>query len=242
MIEKHIPIIEGLDKLNAFQFASYISGSQYLKAYELVKKYIPVQAKVLDWGTGNGHFSYFLLNNDYDVAAFTIFEDEDQLSGYLKSSYSNKYDRIVSKDSSLLPFVDNAFDAVVSIGVLEHVRESGGTEIASLTEIKRVLKPNGIFICYHFPNKFSWIEAINKHRKSKHHHTYKFSKTNVKNLAHKTELELLEVKRYGILPRLSLRSFPDNLEATKLYNMADNILSALLNLFSQNIYFVARKK
>lgn len=241
MIEKHIPIFDALDKLNAFQFASYISGSQYLKAYGLAQKYIPAQAKVLDWGAGNGHFSYFLLNKGFNVTAFTIYEGEDQLSGHLKIKFPNNYNRVVSPESTALPFEDNSFDAVVSIGVLEHVRESGGNELGSLNEIKRVLKPNGVFICYHFPNKFSWIEAVNKHRKSKHHHIYKFTKKDIKDIARSAGMKLLEVKRYGVLPRLSLRSFPNNIGTTKLYNIADNVLSAVFNIFSQNNYFVAKK-
>jgi hypothetical protein len=32
----------------------------------------------------------------------------------------------------MLPFPDTCFDAVASVGVLEHVRETGGNELASL--------------------------------------------------------------------------------------------------------------
>lgn len=42
-----------------------------------------------------------------------------------------------------LPFKDNAFDAVISIAVLEHVRDPD----ACVAEIARVLKPGGKLIC-----------------------------------------------------------------------------------------------
>jgi SAM-dependent methyltransferase len=45
--------------------------------------------------------------------------------------------------AEVLPFVDNAFDAVISIAVLEHVRDP----FSAAREIMRVLKPGGRLIC-----------------------------------------------------------------------------------------------
>jgi ubiquinone/menaquinone biosynthesis C-methylase UbiE len=224
-----------------YHFSSYISASQYSKAYDLVKKYGKGELNVLDWGTGSGHFSYFLLSQGFNVTAFTI-EQECYLSDSLQNSYKKKYKLLLDQNpTKSLPFNDECFDLVVSIGVLEHVRETNNTEINSLSEIRRVLKPNGIFICYHFPNKYSWIESLTKHLSSKYNHSFKYSYNDIIKMTATCKLQLLEVKRYGIMPRNTFRFVPNNKLLTHLFNFVDSTLSTLLNPFCQNYYFVAKK-
>lgn len=38
--------------------------------------------------------------------------------------------------------------------------QCGGEELASLAEIRRILKPGGLFFCYHFPQKSGWVERV----------------------------------------------------------------------------------
>jgi len=52
------------------------------------------------------------------------------------------------------PYLDK-FDAVVSVGVLEHVKETGGSEIGSLREIFRILKLNGYLSVTTFPTSLA---------------------------------------------------------------------------------------
>lgn len=242
MLAEFRAILDDLKKLNIFQFGSYISGSQYLGAYNLVKKYSSTKVKVLDWGTGSGHFSYFLLKQGHSVDAFTI-EKECNLADHLIRSFPEKYKILLNQNPlSKLPYGDRTFDMVVSIGVLEHVRDTYNNEIQSLKEIRRILKTNGIFICYHFPNKYSWIEAISKYINSKYNHNFKFTKKDIKELNLKSDLELIEFRRYGIMPRNSFRIVPNYLFLAWLFNLSDNLLSLIFNPFCQNYYFVSRRK
>jgi len=55
-----------------------------------------------------------------------------------------------------LPFRDQEFDCVVSFGVLEHVQ----SDLASLHEIRRVLKPGGIVYVTFLPYFLSWTQAL----------------------------------------------------------------------------------
>jgi ubiquinone/menaquinone biosynthesis C-methylase UbiE len=241
MYLKYKNIYDSLNARGIYHFGSYISGSQYFKAYELVIKYVKDNSKVLDWGAGSGHFSYFLLQNRHNVTAFSI-ESKIALLDYLNTNFPGKYNTDLSQDPlTKLPYYDQYFDAVVSIGVLEHVRDTGNIEYNSLSEIQRILKPDGVFICYHFPNKLSWIESITKHLDSKYNHTFKYNLDDIKKLTNESNLKLLEYNRYGILPRNTFRKFTNSIFLTKLFNSIDISLSKLFNLFCQNYYFVAKR-
>jgi ubiquinone/menaquinone biosynthesis C-methylase UbiE len=62
----------------------------------------------------------------------------------------------LSPDPVLLPFEDATFDTVLSCGVLEHVEDPE----ASLDEIRRVLRPAGMFYITNLPNRYSYTERI----------------------------------------------------------------------------------
>jgi SAM-dependent methyltransferase len=54
----------------------------------------------------------------------------------------NKRVRLLQSDAEKLPFADDAFDAVVSFGVLHHTPDTAG----AIDEVRRVLKPGGLAI------------------------------------------------------------------------------------------------
>ena len=61
------------DPLKAF--SNLISGSQYWLAYETFLKIYPQvnpKIRVLDWGCGSGHFSYFLLKSGFTTDSFSL--------------------------------------------------------------------------------------------------------------------------------------------------------------------------
>jgi ubiquinone/menaquinone biosynthesis C-methylase UbiE len=56
----------------------------------------------------------------------------------------------------VLPYDSATFEVLLSVDVLEHVPNHR----ASLAEIKRVLKPEGLFFCFFLPTKLSWTQQI----------------------------------------------------------------------------------
>jgi len=227
---------------NLSQFRSLTSAEQYQKLYQLLQQYVAPGSTVLDWGCGNGHFSYFLARSGYQTYGYA-FEDF-----YLRqklNQFAYEFKQGTPAEAIAIPYPDQQFDAVVSVGVLEHVRETGGNEIASLKEIFRLLKPGGYFICYHLPNQYSWIDPIAALVPNKHHHLYRYTRSSIQTLCQTAGLELLDVQRYGVLPRNFWGNLSPSIRTSAAiargWNLADTTLSTIFSPFCQNYWFVAQR-
>lgn len=224
------------------QFGSLAAAYQYRRLYRLWRRHVPPGAAVLDWGAGNGHFSYFLSRAGYRATGYSFmpFVYERWLAD---PAY-----RFVAgdpRDPVALPFADGSFDAVASVGVLEHVRETGGDEARSLAEIARVLRPGGVLVAFHFPNRWSWIDLIAKRVPGKHHHLYRYTRGDVRRLVAASGLELVGTGRYAVLPRNTLHRvlgpLPDAHGVARAWDALDAGLGAVLGAIAQNHWFVARR-
>ncbi len=224
------------------QFQNLVGAYQYRFLYRLFCKYVPRGVKVLDCGVGNGHFSYFLVNAGYKTFGYSL--DKFPVGVELADAQYHFVQGSV-KDPIRLPFKDESFAAVSSVGVLEHVRQTGGNDDESMKEIARILKPGGIFICYHLPNQYSLIEAIARCIPHKHYHPYCYISENIKALVQQARLQLLEIKRYGFLPRNFWSYAPGFMRYSRVpalsWNIMDIFLSFIFSLLCQNYVFVARK-
>lgn len=221
-------------------FSTITTAAQYRLLHSLCRKRIPAGGSVLDWGAGTGHASIYLSRAGFSVTGYSFdgFSFQDLLGD---SPY-----RFVAGNASepiRLPFDERIFDAVLSVGVLEHVRETGGEELASLREIRRVLRPGGVMICVHLPNAASWIDAFARAtgRKS---HTYRYTSAEVHRMFGATGFQVEEAGRYGALPRNQIaRVLPrwlcDSVAFSNFYGAADWLGAALLPWFVQNHYVVA---
>lgn len=246
-----VEVDEILESIIAFQseqndnelrlFKSRVSADQYRKHYYKVAQYVPPGARVLDWGCGPGHFSYGLSRLGFQTSGYGFFEFA--LRSQMPESYEFTHGSL--DDPIGIPYADESFDAVVSMGVLEHVRETGGDELASLREIRRILRPGGHFLCFHFPNRLSAIEQLNVRLGRYHHHIYKYDASDIRWLCGESGLHLLEKKRYGVLPRNAWNNLPPRYRNSRwlaaAYNFSDDLLAYPLSIFCQNYMFVARK-
>ena len=129
--------------------ASFGAGSiaPYLRApyvfyEELIKNNIKPEHKVLELGSGSGLHTEVLLKTGAYVTASDIAPSSLML---LQKSLIPRYgEKLATQvaDMESLTFEDGYFDAVTSAGSLSY----GDPELVN-REIKRVLKPGGIFIC-----------------------------------------------------------------------------------------------
>ena len=232
------------------QFGSLAAANQYRKLYELTERHVRPGSHVLDWGCGRGHFSYFLVKSGFRVTAYSLEHPPEIFSALsVEERERLTFVHVSLEDARELPFADGQFEAAFSVGVLEHVREMGGSEQSSLAELRRVLADDGVLICYHLPNRYSYIEAISRRVSSRRargdFHLYRFTERDIENLCREARLALLEKGRYGFLPRNSLNHLPGSLRDTPavstLLNRGDALLEWVFSPVVQNYYFVARR-
>ncbi|HYM80026.1 MAG TPA: hypothetical protein VEY91_01290 [Candidatus Limnocylindria bacterium] len=103
--------------------------------------------------------------------------------------------------------------------------------------IARFLRPGGVFVAYHFPNRTSWIDFLAARVPGKHHHLYRYDRTDIEALVRGAELELVETRRYAMLPRNTVDRLLGPLGGSRLvaeaWDAADSALAVPLARFCQ---------
>lgn len=100
---------------------------------------IPAGARVLNIGVGSGIFEQLALQAGIDVYALDPVPKSIE---NLRTSL-NMGEKAQTGYGEAIPFDDDMFDIVVASEVLEHL--SPDDMMATLTEIRRILKPGGLF-------------------------------------------------------------------------------------------------
>jgi len=112
----------------------------YLYYEKCINLYVKAGSKVLEIGSGTGLHTYVLVQTGALVVASDIsFHSLKVLTQRMRAKR-----RLITlvADMEALPFKNNSFDVVTSAGSLSY----GDPDLVD-TEIKRVLKPGGVFIC-----------------------------------------------------------------------------------------------
>jgi len=97
---------------------------------------------VLDVACGTGYGVGYMVDKGagevvgVDISMLAVDYAQERLGRNNKASF-------ICADAIRLPFVDNAFDIVVSFETIEHIRQCR----KFLAECRRVLKENGLLIC-----------------------------------------------------------------------------------------------
>ena len=126
---------------------------EHYQRYQFARQLVKGK-KVLDAACGEGYGSNLLTEEAASVTGLDLNEEAVKRAS---RKYAN--DRLAFYCGSIaaLPFEDNSFDAVVSFETIEHVEEE--LQKKFLSEIQRVLKPEGILIMS-TPNKAVYTDLV----------------------------------------------------------------------------------
>lgn len=229
---------------HAHQWSSLVSCGQERVVYAAALEKLAPGSRVLDWGCGNGHFSYFLAEHGHAPDAFALSARPFLVGEKPAIRFTQ------GTDVTALPYPDATFDAVFALGVIEHVAEHGGDERGSLAELARVLKPGGLLYVFHLPNMGSWIEAAKWCTwrlgiTSTREHVRRFTRAGFLKLLQGLPFDVVAEGRYHFLPRATLGRLPglrDLPAFASLINGIDNILGFTLASISQNRCFTLRRQ
>ncbi|MBZ5523565.1 MAG: class I SAM-dependent methyltransferase [Acidobacteriia bacterium] len=117
----------------------------YAFLLDFARRHAP-QGQTLDYGCGSGEVVRAGLAANLDIYGCETFYE----GGHGSRSGADdllKTQRVVEMQESIIPFADQSFDCVVSNMVFEHVENID----LALSEVHRVLKPGGVFLCL-FPS------------------------------------------------------------------------------------------
>lgn len=118
------------------------------KLFELSKKFLNNDFKILDIGCANGEFLKLMKQN-----GFKNLYGIDLSENYVNKAKENSYMNIKMGDALNIPFEDNMFDICYLDQVLEHLLDPK----LAIKEAYRVLKKDG-YLCISVPNAKSYNE------------------------------------------------------------------------------------
>lgn len=175
---------------------------------KLLEKYLPKnkKLKILDVGCGPGA-ALLYLSRFGDVIGVDLSDEA------LK--YAKKRGKVIKADISSLPFENESFDLVTCLDVLYHQWVKDNKK--ALLEIKRVLKPGGIFFlrepAYNWFKSSEDVVDFTKHR---------FTKKEIeKELSSSFKVLKITYANFFLFPLVFMKRIPQVIGLIKKQNKSD---------------------
>lgn len=216
---------------------SYVYLTRFMKAWSEQHFGRPFgELDVLDWGCGKGHVSKMLRDlGPRTIDSCDVLSEKDDSAFGQEAPILKRFGIAVTplEHEYLLPYADDSYDVLLSMGVLEHVPN----DRASLQEIYRVLRPGGLFFCFFLPTNLSWTQKV-AHWRGNDYHDRLYDEKLVDELLAGAGLRKLNIWFRQLFPKNTVR-YPN----FRLFERADQMLAenTPLKYFATNIEFVAEK-
>ena len=116
----------------------------------ILDKSLPISGKILEIGTGKGHFALALAKRGYSFISIDISSQEQEIA-MLNLRYFGLEKQAIFRieDAGHMSFPGQSFHAIFSINVFHHLEKP----LAVLDEIIRLLQPSGKIILSDFSDK-----------------------------------------------------------------------------------------
>lgn len=110
--------------------------------YEKLLTELPAHATILDLGSGRGRLPFMLAREGFKVIGLDYVKQlVDKNNEEVKNHKLGANLRFVEGDIFDIPFADTSFDAVLDLGLMQHMHPEDWSECRA--EIVRVLRPGG---------------------------------------------------------------------------------------------------
>jgi len=132
----------------------------------ILEKALPISGRILEAGTGKGHFALELARAGYKFTTFDISEAEQGFAR-LNLRYfglESQVDFRIENGESL-SFQDDSFDVILSVNLLHHLSDPGKV----IDEFLRVLSPGGKLVISDFTREgFRIMDKLHAREGNKH--------------------------------------------------------------------------
>ncbi|MCK5082172.1 MAG: class I SAM-dependent methyltransferase [Candidatus Omnitrophica bacterium] len=164
-----------LQRINLFKGFGY----DIAKERDLIlEKSLPLNDRILEVGTGKGHFAIALAQNGYHFTSVDISQEEQKYAK-MNVEYLGFQENVDFRiaDAQKLDFKDQSFDAIFAVNMVHHLSDP----YKVMDEFARVIAPKGKIIVSDFSK--SGLDLVDKIHRSegREHPTGKSAMDDIRN-------------------------------------------------------------